>query len=201
MPRLTKLPNNKWAMFGILSLVIIAGFLVYRQFEIKEEKQRFEQARASIDALYTEIVAIAGEPDKTETSESCGYAERKFDRGPRSCNVRTAFVYSLSDEKAANQQYKSVKSGLSESQGYFTITFTNEGERLPLKPYDESFENEIDYSMREVLTSMNCSLSVRYGSSDADWHFINSTAERNSISVSMGCRGDAKAEHYPAINS
>lgn len=182
----------------VLVLLILGGFLVYRQYSIAQERQRFEQARASIDELYTEIVATAGEPDKSERSQSCGYASRKFDRGPRSCSVRVQFVYGVTSNEDASNKFNQIRLGLKKKSDIFLVTYSNEQEVTPFKKLKaNNDEKEAGISTPEKRSGLSCSMRLIYAKSDNDSHFIISTTQPESLSASISCYGDAKEEHYP----
>lgn len=192
--------KNKWWILAILLVIGAIGYGVYRDYSIKADKEKFEQAKASIDALYADIVATTGEPAKVEGGQTCGYAEFKNSKGPLSCMVRIAFVYPAGNNSEATTTFRSMSQALNINSN-FKVTFTNESEVIPFAELESKTEQkEIGMSILEGNSDIVCSFRLIYADKERDSHYLMTDTGSENISGLIACKDDAKAEHYPSIN-
>lgn len=116
------LKDDKLAWFAAAILVLGFGYYAYNSYIKWNDRHRFEQAQASIDELYTDIVAKVGEPNNYRRSASCSRPNQKFEQGPLSCNVGVEFVYDLNDRSEAESKYESAQSVIKNQNQLFTLT-------------------------------------------------------------------------------
>lgn len=184
----------------ILLVVGAIGFGLYRDYSVKADKEKFEQAKASIDALYADIVATAGQPDKEERGQTCGYAEFKNSKGPLSCMVRIAFVYPTGNNGEATTIFSNMNRAL-DLNSNFEVTFTNELEVIPFTALESrTDQKEIGMSILESGSGIVCSFRLIYAVIERDSHYLLLDSGSESISGLIACKDEAKAEHYPSIN-
>jgi len=195
------LKKNQGLILILILFVAVGGLLFYRDYSIKADKDRFEQAKASIDKLYSDIVANAGEPANAEKSQSCGRAEFKNSGGPLSCLVRIAFVYAVKDSADATDKYGAVQQAISKYGDIFIKTFSNEAEVYPFSALaDDRDDKEIGVSLAEIKSGMGCSIRVVYAHGEDLSHRLSIGGAPEALSGSIACQDGAKAEHYPSTN-
>src|SRR3989344_2632351 len=126
-----RVKSNKVLVVIILVVAVVGGFVAYQQYSIWADKRKFEQARASIDALYADIVAQAGQPDRVEKSQTCGYANRKYEQGPLSCSVKAHFAFSADNNTQATEIAEKVHQTISVKTDIAKVTYSNQATALP----------------------------------------------------------------------
>jgi len=197
-----KLKRNQGIVLITLLVVMIGGIVAYRQYSIWADKQRFEQAQASIDALYSDIVANVGQPDKVEKGQTCGYASRKYERGPLSCGDYLYFVYGVANNNQANERFQGIKQAILQNQSTFNVTFSNETSVVPFNTLrDNRDREEIGMDITETKSNIACTLRALYASKDSNGHVLTTDVQTENMSVAIGCSDDAKVEHYPIVEN
>src|SRR3989344_6171297 len=94
-----RVKSNKALIIIVFLVGLVGAFAAYQQYSIWADKQKFEKAQASIDALYANIISKVGQPDKVKKNQTCGYANRKNERGPLSCGGSGNLVYSVQNRE------------------------------------------------------------------------------------------------------
>lgn len=196
-----RLIRSRWWVLVILLVTGLIGFGVYRDYSIKADKEKFEQAKASIDALYTDIVARAGEPEKVEIKESCSRASRKLEKGPLSCGSHVYLVYPTANESEATALVININDTLNLASDTLKITYTNSSTELPFEEVNASVKRqETSSSFIDIRSGISCSMSFVYALSGDLYHVFSSDVSEKSTSVQIVCGDSAKAEYYPLIN-
>lgn len=186
-----------------IATILAAGLFLYRDYSIRADKNRFEQAHKSIDVLYSDIVAKVGQPDNVKQDQSCGYASRKFSRGPLSCAVGINFAYVIPNADEATNLAKTINDAVSRKNNVFTTSYSNAGSILPfvslqgLRDYQE-----IKNDLTEKSSQKRCYLTVVYALSSSIYHPLSVSSEKSDreLSIQLGCKDSAKAEYYPLTN-
>ncbi len=83
--RLSVVKKHKILSILVLLVILVAVLLVRHSIELRRDKEKFEQARTSLDKVYAEIVATVGTPGASEEKQSCLYENREIGRGPLGC--------------------------------------------------------------------------------------------------------------------
>lgn len=177
-------------MLITLLIIVGGGFVFYRQYSGPADKQKFEQAQASIDALYADIVAKLGEPNNYESTQSCGRPNQKFEQGPLSCSVGIGFVYALSSEDNPISLFTKIDGVISLKNDIFRFN-------------DASTVNDLapPVIIKEYLSvksGMKCRVKHAYSSPpDIHLELIEGGSGENPFYVGISCGSKAKSEYYP----
>ena len=172
---------------------------MYREYSIRADKERFEKAKASIDALYADIVANVGEPNTSERNQSCGRTNQKNDAGRLSCGVMMYFAYTATDHIQASELATKIHQTLDVRIDLADITYTDMNSKLPYSKLIDKQYQIASTKYQDKKTKIKCFLSTTYAISDSAFHVITTSAP-HSMSVQLGCSDKAKTEHYP-LNS
>ena len=183
-------------MAAILAVIFVCGLIIIRQVGIYKEKQRFEQARQSIEKLYGVIEAKGPKPDDVEHKQSCSYTSQEFGQGARSCGVATTAVYRSKNDVEANRIMGEIDN-LSDSTQY--LTKEKRYGSLATIPFSDSDEingrNTQGYS--DISSRMGCFISY---SREAPTSSRFKTENGNDLYVRIVCSAPAKAQYYPVSN-
>ena len=125
-----KAKKNQGIILIFFLIVVVGGFVAFRQYAIWVDKEKFEQAQASIDALYADIVTQVGQPSNYERSQSCGRPNQKYNQGPLSCNVGIGFVYALNEGSDPLELIQSIDNVISLEQSGFKFNDSSLGNEL-----------------------------------------------------------------------
>jgi hypothetical protein len=96
--------KHKWQSLLILLLIVAIGALAYDAIVYRLDKRAWFQAKESIDTIYADIVAKAGQPDDISKSNSCGRFRGEFgEQGPITCEIDVDFIYPFTNVKQAGK--------------------------------------------------------------------------------------------------
>ena len=192
-----RVKSNKALIIIVLLVGLVGAFAAYQQYSIWADKQKFEKAQASIDALYADIVASVGEPDEVLRTQTCGHSARKYETGPLGCGDYLYFVYGVSNNEPATKLVQKVIYEL-KRQDSLEVTFSNEESNLPFISLDNSKPHqEVGLDFTNIKSKLQCSLRSTYDYNNSSNHSIATSNSGENLSFIVACQGDAKAEHYP----
>jgi hypothetical protein len=190
-----KVKSNQGIVLIVLLVVVVGGFVAYQQYAIWANKHKFEQARASIDTLYTDIVTQVRKPDKVERSQTCGYAARKYERGPLSCGDYLYLVYGVADDSQATDIANNLVTVMSTDKD-FEVTFSDVATNLPFTPISDGREKELGLDLIEKKSGMHCSTEYIFAAKGDDSLYLSTDSTDLNLSIAFVCQGDARTEHY-----
>jgi len=180
-------------------LFIVSYVFVYSPYSIRQDKERFTKAEASLDEVYNQIVAKVGKPDEVKKDNNCAYANRVYGKGPLSCGTDILFVYSVNNEGSANSILTSVNNMFTGSRQNFSITYVPKIHSFSALKDRKDFQ-EVNEDLVEKLTKISCYLTYKYASYDNALLPISFLNNSQNIVVELGCGGPAKAEHFTVKN-
>lgn len=85
---------------GAAILGVVGYALIIRPLQIRQQKQNFDKAEASLDTLAAQIQQTIGKADQTKKEKSCDRANLLTEKGPLGCDVS---FYLLYEDKNASQ--------------------------------------------------------------------------------------------------
>lgn len=198
-----------WRTRPLIPLLIIAaavalplGIFAYGKYSARQDRQKFEQARAAIDSVYADIVAQVGPPARHKSDQSCDYASSEFGKGPLGCSIYMAFAYAVKDASQATQLAKKVNSTAANRTDLFAISYSNTNQSLPFSPLKDAHDYQIvsnDYLGKK--SRLDCYLISTYAHKDSLYLSITTKNSEENLSVLLGCKGPVKEEIYPVKNS
>jgi hypothetical protein len=165
--------------------------MVKNAVEVRKDKEKFEQARTSLDKVYADIVATVGSPDNFETNSSCSRPNQEFGQGPLSCVVQTSFVYGVNDLKAAGDLMQKTQSTLDKSSDFKNKI---KGAGMP-----DTLLNSSSQSDSYEVAGIKCSVKYVYDIPRETFLKIKDSSQK-TFQVSLGCPDSAKAEYFPLEN-
>ena len=212
-----KAKKNQGIILIFFLIVVVGGFVAYRQYSVWTDKQKFEKAQASIDTLYADIVVRLGPPNNYEHNQSCGRPNQKFEQGPLSCNVGLPSNYERSQSCGRpNQKYN--QGPLSCNVGIGFVYALNEGsdpleliqsidnvislEQSGFKFNDSSLGNELTppVIIKEYLnkpSGMDCRIKYAYDSpQDIHLELKDNSIGSSPLYVGLSCGSSARTEYY-----
>ncbi len=162
----------------------------------QKTKEQFEDTFAAQKELRQRIINQFGEPISTREEKSCGYASRKFEKGPLGCGVRVYLSYEVTDHEVADRQARQID----EFVGQQTDVLTRSSNIFFIGP-------EKRFSPRE--------LSGRHQQASAGFDFIDESLlglslsfnyyleedSRDRLEVGLSAGGEARGEFYPVKES
>lgn len=187
----------RWLLLIVLLFLVGLGYALYKDYSVKADKQRFEKAQASIDKFYADIVSKVGQPAKVQRSQTCGYAARKFEKGPLSCGDYLYFVYGVNDKSQASVLVQDISTILAKSD-MFDVTFSDSNSNLPFSLLSDAKRyQEVSTGFIESKSRLHCSSRSVYANKASIYHVLTVDTSNENLSTALVCQGNAKAEHYP----
>lgn len=175
-----------WWMIALGLVLLGAGYLTFRQIEMRLQKAEFKRAEAYVEQVAAKLKgSVRTNPDATNQSRSCSYAARKFAKGPRSCFISERLIYRYKTVEQANILLKEMlKVGGEKIYGYGPEDST---QYSALNSYQTITQSQKD----PVLDS--CDKSFTYYNED----LFGGEAFAGDFIVKVSCYGEALAEYYP----
>jgi hypothetical protein len=194
---LTLIKKYKIVSVFIVAVLLLLVCVIYSQIQAINEKARFEQARASLDKVYADIVKEAGKPDAEKKTQRCTYGSRKYGKGPLGCSVSVNFVYGVKNVIEAKKLTDRIDISIGKNKSILTKTYTSKD----LNPFSTEYEwkivQEIGSDYTDIKSGLSCTLSYIYAPNSTSFHTIISVKAAKNMSVVLVCGGSAKVEHYP----
>jgi hypothetical protein len=179
----------KFSAAIVLLVLLIGAYFVYEKVALEMNKRDFQQARAAIDNVYSEIVHQVGQPDNFKKYNLCDTYKNEFENGPISCNVNVDFIYSVRDEDDANIILKKLQkiildNGLIESALANFIQDRTVG--------NSYFHDAID---NYEYSKLRCVSKYIYDT-PSETYLTVKNKNRKSFQINLGCAGLAKDNYY-----
>ena len=201
MKLFSSLGSGKKLSFLKFSIVlVIVGFVgyfgIYKTIAVKQEKDRFLKAQASLEDLYSQIEAKIGKPDQVKREQSCSYSSVEFGKGSLRCGSAIYLIYT-------NRDYQTSNTLMSEVQ---PLVGTKLYERLARKELT-AFVSSKQVSTKQgfsqgykIFGGISCAVSYSYPNSSMYPSDIFTTTSSENFQISLSCSGDSIAEHFPVKN-
>ena len=177
--RTKKSPINFRLYFGIF-VVLIAGFLVYNHLSVQANKKNFQEARTSIDSIYSSVISALGEPDASKRLSSCGGSQ---------CTVYTSLVYGVSDKNQANEYFAKIQAKIKNQSAF-----------VPAKPLSTSLASANGFDTAQDLYAdgkLSCTSKYTYNPPQVTLLQVKSASSK-PLYIEIGCTGSAKKSFYPS---
>lgn len=168
--------------------------LVVRPLQIHNQKQNFDKAEASLDALAIQIQDKIGKADETKKEKTCGYSSQEFGRGPLGCGVQVGTVYAVSDVKEANVLNSEIRKFLLSSP---SLSVTYDSEKTFLEPKNENQVQRNGYDIKFTDVSLGCSIGLVFANNISPDLLLKSQLQQKNLSIELSCGGPALKEFYP----
>lgn len=162
--------------------------LIIRPLQIRSQKQNFDKAEASLDALAVQIQDKIGKADETKKEKTCDRANLLSERGPLGCDVSIHLLYRNRDSVASSElmrtlssfSTKSLRIGSGVAKGNAFI------------PVSQQRGEQTFFQDFSILTSPSCSYSYSYPATDRSFDVTG-----ENFDVGVTCGGSAMKEFYP----
>jgi len=192
----SKSGNRKVVLAVVFAVVLVGGFFWYKDYSVRADKERFEQAQASIDKLYAGIVAKVGEPNNYDRNQSCGRPNQKFNEGPLSCSVGVDFVYEVLDSSEALILFKKIQNIVSANSSLFqqknTLSNSFSGSIIGTTVYTAASDQ-----YKELQSGLDCVAKYVYDTPSETFLDLKKTSDRRVFYITIGCSGEASDKYYP----
>ncbi len=183
------------AVLFILILGVLIYYVAKDEGGVEKDRQRFKSVEAKLSVLASSIEAKLGKPDAAESRNSCGRANLKSSKGPLTCSISHEYAYIVTNIDEADALASSVEEIMRNQGNKFMV----------IKPLKKSFKQipgnisvpEIDSDYVASEEDMRCGLTYDYVPVGAFFGNLIADSSKENISISIGCGGAAKAEHYP----
>jgi len=179
----------------VVGLTAVSYIFVYRPYSIRQDKERFTKAEASLDEVYNQIVAKVGKPDEVKKDNNCAYANRVYGKGPRSCSVGIYLLYENKNSSSASSTMADVAPIIGSK------IYAGPGERdqtnfVPVQlNKTQSFSQ--DYKQ---FGEIDCGIDYLYPVSPSNQNDTFQTSFDENLEITLICGGPAKAEHFTVKN-
>ena len=167
----------------LVMVVIVLGYLVFRQVEMRIQKAEFRRAETLTTDVVNKIIA-QNDSATLEQDKSCGYASAKFSRGRRSCYVGYTLNYGLRSSAEATKMVHQFARQFSE----------------PLESTDSDFifvyKDGPLQSMHQTINMLSLRCSILYSfepKSAKAFQYL----DKGLLVVTVSCAKEALAEYYP----
>ena len=185
----------RYSIYGLLVVGILGVVfygLVVRPLQIHNQKQNFDKAEASLDALATQIQDKIGKADETKKEKSCDRANLLSEKGPLSCDIA---IYMLFTDKNALKATDLMHNVVALLAGSPTLKILGKPVTafVPRDVYggDQTIDQDSD-----DFANLNCGVQYIYPViPKLDQPFKTTNAE--NLLVSLSCSGSATKEFYP----
>ncbi len=181
----------RYSLYGLLGVVVL-GFVSYgfviRPLQIRNQKQSFDKAEASLDTLATQIQQKIGKADEIKKEKTCDRANLLTEKGPLGCDVSIHLLYKNKDSATSSSLMKTIAafsvkelrigSGSSKGDAFIPVS---------MQRGEQTFF--LDFS---ATTKPSCSFSYSYPATDREF-----TVTGENFAVGMTCGGSALKEFYP----
>lgn len=182
----------RYSLYGLVGagvLGVVGYGLVVRPLQIRSQKQNFDKAEVSLDALAIQIQDKIGKADETKKEKSCDRAHLKSESGPLGCGITVALLYKNSDAVGSNKLMEDV---LKLRDGSVRIgSGTAHGSAFVSKNTQSG--TQIFYEDIAADDPITCVISYRYPSALDQ----NTITEDDSFALGLSCNGPAMKEFYP----
>lgn len=176
----TKKSKINLRVYLYLLVLLIAGIFVYNYLSMQPNKKNFQQARASIDDIYSGTTSVLGKPDATKRINSCGGSQ---------CTVYTSFVYGVADKNQAEEYFKQIRSQIRSQKSL-----------VPTKPLSHALDlstNGFD-SAQDLYSEGKLLCTAKYTYNPPQVTLLKvKDINSNPLYVEIGCTGAAKKNFYP----
>lgn len=181
----------RYVLYGLVGAgvlgVVTYGFII-RPLQVRQQKQNFDKAEASLDTLAAQIQQTIGKADETKKEKTCGRANLKSEEGPLICSVSATLLYKQKDSVASsalmmtlvsdNNKKLRIGSGISKGASFFPTS-----ERRGQQTFYQDFPEQ---------TKPTCTYSYNYPATLREFD----TSEEN-FKIEMTCGEPAIKEFFP----
>jgi hypothetical protein len=186
-------PKNRPAITVTIVLVLIAGLWGYHAVAKWQNKRQFEHARASIDQLYSDIVANVGKPDNHKRTDICSRPNMKFEQGPLSCDVDLSFIYGVENEPEALDKMHKIQNVINSHKD-----FNSQGAVSKLIS-SSSIGSNLYQGARDTYKyeDLDCVVVFTYDTPSETYLELTNSLSKKTFYISIGCGGYARSEVFP----
>jgi hypothetical protein len=174
-------------------LILAAGYWGYGQITTFSNKRNFQQARQTIDSIYSQIVDKVGLPDNTKKDSSCSRSYQEFNGYvDMSCDVDTSFVFSVSDKVDAQMKINLIQKIINDKKDIL----------VPSKPINTIIRTTgvvttNYYGTQNFYKYNGLSCTSKYVYDTPEETFLKIKKSGTPLYVVIGCTGPAKKQYYP----
>lgn len=187
-------PKNRPHIFLVALIFLGGGFFAYQSYAKWQDKNKFKQAQASINELYSEIVAKVGQPDNYQKTNSCSRPNLKFEQGPLSCDVDIDFIFGVKNESEALNLFKNIQNTIKARSDLFV-----QDGRLETNIPSVLVASDIYRIARDEYKSsggVRCVAVYTYNTPSETYLKLTKDIGKQTFYVTIGCNGNAKYEYY-----
>jgi len=172
-------------LIGLLFVIGLGYYFVYVPSQRTADRQRFLDAEAEIEKIFSEHIEPVAQPNEVVRDRSCDYASgQKYSQGDLSCSVSFLGLFEFQDSPELIQSYKRI----SEQFGS-NIRRPGQSDISTEKIQDISSTDDIGGYQVISIDDESCSVGYTYN-------------ELSSIlEVLISCTSPAITEHFPLESS
>lgn len=181
-------------------VVVVGGWYYHDSHSGKASKKDFENAQASIDKVYADIVAKLGPPSNYKKSQSCSRPSQKFSQGPLSCSVDLEFLHSVGSLSEANSKYSSIYTSLKDYTEGVTVVDKPDISLIRTSVGSEIWTSAVT-QFKDNKSGMSCSLKTVYDTPHET--YLDTTSipnESKALYTIIGCSSLSRNEYFHLTN-
>jgi cell division protein FtsL len=189
--------KRKHKVLFLLAIVvlIVIGFLLYRQANILHERQQFKTGEKTVSEIMSQLTAELGESE-ADIYRQCSYGTIKLAKKNLGCSFEYYISYKVSSPAEASNKAQRANEIISNTPSISfrstdTIRFLDEDDKLStLKSKDSIYGIDI-----EGANFLRCGVTLGYGKE------IKHESQR-VISVAIKCssKENVTTNYYPMVN-
>ncbi len=190
-------------LFGALAAI---GTHVVHARAIREDRERFVIAEKDVADLSRQILGVTPQPLKVSTEKTCTKPNLELNNGPLSCDINDTFFYNINNESDANDNFRSISEMItlkwprSSTKYSSNILNTNRFQSIPTSNYSQKNDYQQIYQTYSAhIRGMICTAVYDFypGSEPPFSNYINNSASKFLLAVSLDCGDYAKAQYFP----
>jgi hypothetical protein len=185
--------GHKLVSFTLILIIAIAGYFAYRAIALRQNKHDFQQASATINDIYNNIVRQVGEPDNAKVASYCTRTYQEFaGYSSPTCHIDTSIIYGLNNEDDANTILKKIQSLVSTDSRSFKPT-----KQLSDSIKDTLVASSIYHAASDTYQAygLKCVLNYIYDT-PREIDLKVSGLNKKPFEITIGCYGPAKQQYY-----
>ncbi|HEX5395076.1 MAG TPA: hypothetical protein VFW52_01870 [Candidatus Saccharimonadales bacterium] len=187
--------KHKWLTLLTIMVIIVICWVAYEVVAYKFDKQKYIEARNTLNAVYSDIITKLGNPTDYNHNGGCGGFRGEFgESGPIICSWSINFNYQVANNSEAVNLKKTIEGVISANSNLAVSA-------LPPKidPFVSTLPisrggAESDYY--KTNKNVKCQVIYNYKSKN-----VSSTRQKNSqlkasLNIELSCSGASRGKYY-----
>jgi hypothetical protein len=194
--RLSVIRNHKILfIIGLLALLILV-LLIKNGVEARKDKEKFEQARTSLDKVYADITSTVGAPDNYKGNNHCNESFFGAYNLVTNCSVGIQLAYATASLDEANTKFITIQS-LIDTNKFKPLGSLTSG-MSDFKDGAQSYKKALG---TYKFSDLNCGASYIFDSPEKSaLNLSDGTKNKKELFIDISCYGLAKKGYYSLQN-